>query len=46
VKTNTRGMLNVKGIDIGEDEGTGGFDLRPANQRKKSENKKKSGGCC
>ena len=42
-KMNTRGMLNVKGIDINDDDDkTGGFDLRSS----KKDPKKKKKGCC
>jgi|DEB0MinimDraft_12_1074336.scaffolds.fasta_scaffold06343_2 hypothetical protein len=37
---NTRGMLNVKGINIEDDEG--GMDLRQSEYSKKP----KKGGCC
>lgn len=44
LKTNTRGMINIQGIDIEDDENNnGGFEIRASERRPKRDKKKK---CC
>lgn len=44
-KVNTRGMLNVRGLDIDQDDDEGnGFELSSSLYRK-TDKKKKDGGC-
>ena len=43
LKTNTRGMMNVQGLDIEDDENNGsGFEIRGSEYKKKKQKKK----CC
>jgi len=42
LKTNTRGMINVQGIDIEDDENNRGFEIRGSEYKPKTKKKK----CC